>query len=99
MEAKNKYYKVTVLYKRESKIPTSTHIVKAISPKKAVLLANRHNISNTMNPDLVISRKAKVLDMSMDFNKLMIFNRRKGINGSIWLEDESGNLLKEVDNL
>jgi hypothetical protein len=97
METNNKYFKVIVSYKMTANIPETIHIVRAKSNMEAVTIAKKHRISNTKDENQVNKRHARVLNMQMDFNKIMILNRRKGINGCIWYEDEEGHLAKESD--
>ena len=109
----DKYYSVTVRYSKENRenliklgiinsnsLVTgliSVHIIKASSLKKALEIANKHEIGNPFHSKFVNTRHVKKIDMQYIFhNKELIERRLQGKGGSIWYEDEKGNLQKET---
>ena len=68
------------------------HIIKAESEKRALEIREKHGISNPRfaKGPLRISCKQLAPD------DLRITRRQKGLGGSVWYEDENGNLQTEV---
>jgi hypothetical protein len=100
-----KYYYSVSVYSFNSETERSfdiqkvagVHIIKAQSKKAVLEIRERHGISNPRFAKVVNLRiKCTKLDMRLKSNKELIKCRKQGIGGSVWYEDENGNLQKEI---
>jgi hypothetical protein len=77
------------------------HIIKAESKEDALSIRERHGISNPRfaQGDFRITCKEIRVDFEIYgelVNQELIERRRKGLGGSVWYEDENGNLQTET---
>jgi len=96
-----KYYTVCV-FGTDTELKTRVagcHIIRATSKEDALRIREKHGISNPRfaKGELRITcTKSKLYGKWEQINLALLERRRKGIGGSIWYEDENGNLQTET---
>jgi hypothetical protein len=108
----DKYYRVQVIGKTFSGIHTGgTHIIRGNSEADVKRIQNKFKISSVFGEDgefRVICKEMNLTwngiglpiyfdDKMSEVDIMCLKNRRKGIGGCVWYEDENGNLQKETN--
>lgn len=98
---KYRYFRIRCKYKNRHH-HGGVHVVRANDGEDALRIANKYNIGLPMgNPD--VDERYIVAELFTSPNKMIIKidekslkRRRKGLGGSVWYEDENGQLQKET---
>ena len=92
------YYEIVITYNRNetSRYSISGHIVKAFNKEDALRIREKHGISLPMNSTEIRTIRCHKLDLRHSDVKAVLERRRKHLHGSIWYEDENGNLQTEI---
>jgi len=72
------------------------HIIKAESEERVLEIREKHGISNPRFAKGKLNISCNILNMAFKHVQELILRRQKGIGGSVWYEDENGNLQTET---
>jgi len=86
----NAIYRITVRYFDRG---VTAHMVMAISPEAAIIIANKHGIGYPMGrSDNVLSRK--IIKFGLNCVQMVSLEFAKKRTGSVWYEDKDGKLQR-----
>jgi len=93
-EMKNKrYYRIYVHTGKN----VGSHIIKAFSEEDALRIREKFGISNPWGRKRIKCVICNRMDMRDSINKWVMARRRKHIGGSVWYEDNNGQLQQETE--
>ena len=93
MKMKNKsYYRVYVSTGKTA----GSHIIKAFSEEDALRIREKFGISNPWGRKRIKRIKCERMDMRNPVNKWVLGRRKLKIGGSVWYEDDNGQLQQEI---
>jgi hypothetical protein len=90
------YYRVYVLPLTEIRPKGGMHIIKAFSEKEALRIRKKFGISHPWGAKRIKVINCKRLDMRFGYSQDLIARRKKGFGGSVWYEDDKGQLQNET---
>ena len=74
------------------------HIIKAETAEQALLIQEKHGISNPWGVKSIskFRRTVQFMNLNLSYELLSLQRRWNGIGGCVWFEDKNGNLQKET---